>query len=81
MAPVLHGQGYASPGSELWSKVRSPDVATPFSLANQLFARAEQALSRGQRAADLYPEGGRRRIGQQYVLVVYQHLRRSFCFG
>jgi hypothetical protein len=41
VAPVLHGQGYASPGSELWSKVQSPDVATPFTLANQLLARAE----------------------------------------
>jgi hypothetical protein len=41
VAPILHGQGYASPGQELWSKVRAPDVGTPFSLANQLFARAE----------------------------------------
>lgn len=41
VAPVLHGQGYASPGQEIWSKVRTPDVGTPFTLANQLLARAD----------------------------------------
>lgn len=41
VAPVLYGQGYASEGREIWSKVSSPDVAAPFSLANQILARAE----------------------------------------
>lgn len=41
VAPVLYGEGYASPGQEVWSKVEWADVATPFSLANQLAARAE----------------------------------------
>jgi hypothetical protein len=40
VGPVLYGQGYASPGQEVWSKVKWADVATPFSLANQLEARA-----------------------------------------
>lgn len=52
VAPVLHGQGYASPEAEIWSKVRSPDVAMPFSLANQLLARAEN-LGIADKARDI----------------------------
>lgn len=41
VAPVLYGQGYASPTRDDWSLVRSPDVAEPFRLQNELEAFAE----------------------------------------